>query len=304
MTVQAHALGGLEQERGIADRLGGRDQQELLRRRGHPLHPTSEGLLDAGRQRSGVGQSEAARQLRRVAAARQLEQRQRVAGRLGDDAVPDAIVQRARDHRLEQRSRVVVTETLDHELRQTAQHIVLAGLPGPEDQRDRLGEQPACDECEYLRRGPVKPLRIVHQADQRLLLGGIAQETQHGQADQETIRCLAGLQAERRGQRVALRRGQRLEPVQQRRTQLVQPRIRKLHLGLDADRVEYPAARRPLGHVLQQRRLAHTRLAAHHQRLALARADGADQQIERRALAAPAEEPPPGIRSRHGRFPP
>ena len=253
MTIQVHALGGLEQERGIADRLGRREQQDLLRRRGHPLHPASEGLLDADRQRRGVGEPKAAGQLRRVAAARQLEQRQRVAGRLGDDAVPDAVVQRAGDHRLEQRSRVVVVEAFDHELRQTAQDVVLAGLPGPEDQRDGFGEQPACDKCEYLCRGPVEPLRIVHHADHRPIVGGFAQETQHGQADQEAIRCLAGLQAECRGQGVALRRGQRLEPVEQRRTQLVQSGIRELHLGLDADRVEHPAVRRPLDQVVQQR---------------------------------------------------
>ena len=60
---------------------------------------------------------------------------------------------------------------------------------------------------------------------------------------------------------------------------------------LDADRMEYPAARCPLGHVFQQRRLAHTRLAAHHQRLALACADGADQQVEHCSLAAPAQLP-------------
>ena len=48
MTVQAQVIGGLEEEPGIADRLGGRDQQEPLRRLRHPLHPTSEGLLDAG----------------------------------------------------------------------------------------------------------------------------------------------------------------------------------------------------------------------------------------------------------------
>ena len=291
--VEAQAIGGLEEEHGIADRLGGRDQQQPLRRRGQPLHPAGEGLLDAGRQGSGIGQPEAARQLRRVAAARQLEQRQRVAGRLADDAVSDAIVQRACDHRLQQRSRVVVAETFDHELRQPLQLAVLAGLAEPEDQRDRLGEQPARDEREDLRRGAVEPLRIVDQADQRLLLGGVTQETQHGQADQETIRCLAGPQAEGGGQRFTLRRGQPLEPVQQRRTQLLQPGERELHLGLDADRVEYPAARRPLGHVLQQRRLADTGLAAHHQRLALACANGADQLIEGRALATPAEQPPP-----------
>jgi hypothetical protein len=161
----------------------------------------------AGRQGSGIGQPEAARELRRVAAARQLDQRQRIATGLGDNAVPDAIVQRARDHRLEQPPRVLVSEALDHQFEQPVQRIVLAGLPGPEDQPDRLGHQPTRHERENLRRGPVKPLRIVHQADQGLLLGGFAEKTQHGQADKETIRRLAGPQAECRGQRVTLRRG-------------------------------------------------------------------------------------------------
>ena len=128
-TVEPHTIGGLEEELGIADRLGGRDQQQPLRRGRHPLHPTREGLLDAGRQRSAVGQPEASRELCRVAAARQLEQRQRVAGGLGDDAVADAIVQPAGDHGLEQRPRVVVRQTLHGELREPRQRVVLAGRP-------------------------------------------------------------------------------------------------------------------------------------------------------------------------------
>ena len=55
---------------------------------------------------------------------------------------------------------------------------------------------------------------VVDQADQRRVLGGLAEKAQHGEADQEAIRCFAATQAERRGQRVALRRGQPLQPVQ------------------------------------------------------------------------------------------
>jgi hypothetical protein len=47
MTVQVHAIGGLEEKRGIADRIGGREQEQLLRARGRPFHPASKGLLDA-----------------------------------------------------------------------------------------------------------------------------------------------------------------------------------------------------------------------------------------------------------------
>ena len=77
-------------------------------------------------------------------------------------------------------------------------------------------------------------------------------------------------------------------------TQLVQSRIRKLHLDLDADRVEYPAVRGPLDQVVQQRRLADAGVASQHERLALACADGAHQQIERRTLPLPARSPGPG----------
>jgi DNA-binding CsgD family transcriptional regulator len=66
--------------------------------------------------------------------------------------------------------------------------------------------------------------------------------------------------------------------VDQRRTQLLQPGVGKLHLGLDTDRVKDPAARRSLLDVAEQCRLADAGLAAQHQRLALARADGAEQR--------------------------
>ena len=84
----------------------------------------------------------------------------------------------------------------------------------------------------------------------------------------------------------------------------MQPRVRKLHLGLDADSPEDLALQRPLSQVLQQHRLADPGLTAQHERSALASADGVHQLIDRRALALPAEEPRPGIGSRHGGLPP
>ena len=60
-----------------------------------------------------------------------------------------------------------------------------------------------------LRRGTIQPLRIIDQADQWALLGHLGQQAQHGQADQKAIRHVAGGQAERAPERVALRTGNR-----------------------------------------------------------------------------------------------
>ena len=70
----------------------------------------------------------------------------------------------------------------------------------------------------------------------------------------------------------------------------MQPGERELHLRLDTGGTRHTAARRLLDQVLQQRRLAHARLATHHQRPALARANSVDEPVEHVAFAAPAPQ--------------
>ena len=57
-----------------------------------------------------------------------------------------------------------------------------------EDHGQRLRPEPTGDELQRLRRGPVQPLRVVHHADQGLLLGDHAEQVQHRQAEQKAIR--------------------------------------------------------------------------------------------------------------------
>ena len=150
-----------------------------------------------------------------VNAPRQLQQRQRVAARLGDDLVADPRVQGPGERRVQQRPRVVLAQALDHELRQSRQ--LVARLARREDQADRFRLQAARDEREDLRRGAIEPLLVIHQADQRLLLGHLGEQAQDGQADEEAIRRRPGADAERRPQRIALRSREALEPIQHRR---------------------------------------------------------------------------------------
>jgi hypothetical protein len=88
-----------------------------------------------------------------------------------------------------------------------------------------------------------------------------------------------GAEAERGLQRLTVRIGQPVQVIQQRLAQLLQSGERQLHLGLDAYGTDDPAARRAHANVVQQRRLAHPRLADQHQRLALARPDSIDQPV-------------------------
>ena len=113
--------------------------------------------------------------------------------------------------------------------------VVAAARPRGAHERDPLGEEPAGDEAEDLRRGVVEPLRVVDDADERLLLGDLGEQRQRREPDQEAVGCRRRAQPEHRRERVALRAGQPLEVLQHRRAELVQPAVGELHLRLDAD---------------------------------------------------------------------
>ena len=53
--------------------------------------------------------------------------------------------------------------------------------------RHPLGEETACDEADDLRGSLIKPLRIVDDADERLLLGDVGKQRQRGQSHQESL---------------------------------------------------------------------------------------------------------------------
>ena len=179
-----------------------------------------------------------------------------------------------------------LTQAAHLEIRQVPE--LLAGLPRREHEPHRLGQQPASDERERQRRGLIQPLRVVDDAQQRTLLGHFGHQAEYGQADEEPIRGGARAQAEDDPKRVTLWSRQPLEPIEQRRAQLMQAREGQLHLGLHPHRPHDGQIRRRLDQVLQQRRLPDPGLALQHQRPALALADRRDQPVQQRALAGPA----------------
>jgi hypothetical protein len=104
-------------------------------------------------------------------------------------------------------------------------------------------------------------MRIIDHAEERLLLGRRGQQAQHRQPDQEPIGRVPRLQPEGHAERIPLRARQPIQPIQQRRGQLLQDRERTLHLRLHTNRPHHPEPRRGADRRLDQRRLPDPRIA-------------------------------------------
>ena len=146
----------------------------------------------------------------------QLQQRQRVAACLGDDAVPYPLIQPSRGRRVQQRTGVTAAEALDRQQWQAPPRLLLGWLTHREHQGDRFREQATRNERQCLRRGLIEPLRVIDQAHQRQLLSRLGQQPEHRQTDQQAIRRLPPTQAKDRAQRIALRAWQASEMAQHR----------------------------------------------------------------------------------------
>ena len=95
--LDAEPLGRAPDERRVAHRLGRGQQQQSLGRLGQLTGALEIVILEVAREVCRGEKPEAARQLRRAHAPRQLEQSERVAAGLRDDAVADAVVEPTRD---------------------------------------------------------------------------------------------------------------------------------------------------------------------------------------------------------------
>ena len=204
------------------------------------------------------------------------------------DASAHALIEAGRGHRCQQRPSRLLIQPGQPQIRQTRQRILRRRRrPGGKDQPHRLGQQPPPHEAEHLSGGLIQPLHVIDDAQQRTLLGGLCQQVQRRQRHQKRFRGLPGRQTQCHTQRLTLGFDQRVQAREHRRAKVVQPSEGQLHLRLDAHAPRHPEARRPLGHVPQQRRLADPRLPAQHQHGAAPTTHPIQQPVQRRALASP-----------------
>jgi hypothetical protein len=142
----------------------------------------------------------------------------------------------------------------------------------------------------------VQPLRVIGHAQQRPLLGGIRDQTEHCEPDEKRARHLSRAQPERDAERLTLRVGKTLLEVEDRRAELLQRCVIELHFTLDAQNPDDAKVLGCLDRELEQRGLANPRVAVHDEDRAVAAPRGIEQSVEHRSFALPTEQPP-GLRA-------
>jgi hypothetical protein len=162
-------------------------------------------------------------------------------------------------------------------------------LPRGEDEGNPVGDQPSGRERERLRGCTIEPLRIVDDRQQRAFLGGLREEAQGRQTDEEGVRSGAHPEPERDRQGLVLRRRQAVREGKNRREQLLKRSEGELDLPFHANRPQDPEPLRRLDRVFEQLGLAHAGLAKDHERPAVPASGGFEEPVECLSLALPAQ---------------
>ena len=86
-------------------------------------------------------------------------------------------------------------------------------------------------------------MSVLHETEQRPLLGRGRQQAEHGESDQEPVRDVTRCEAQGDVQRVLLGLRERVELVEHWRTELMDPGERELHLRLHARDLRHTESR-------------------------------------------------------------
>jgi hypothetical protein len=105
----------------------------------------------------------------------------------------------------------------------------------------------------------VEPLCVVHDAQQRLLLGRLSHQAERPEGDQEPVAFMSRGKPERDAERASLGLGERIDAAEHRTAQLVQSGEGKLHLRFDTGHADHVETGRLPDQVVQQGRLADPR---------------------------------------------
>ena len=265
------AQGRLDHPDQAAVRAGG-DQQRAALVVAEVVERAPERPLDAGARSQRLLERFTAGPLAVGQQARDLQQRERIAGGglhqpLGDGGCEPVGLRRG-----QQLTRLLVGQRLDRQQlqpRDLERGHRRAVAHGP-DHRDAFGAEPAAGEQERLQRRLVEPLRVVDRNQDRLLLGRHREQAEQAGRDREPVVRRRRPERERPPQRARLHLRDVVEAVEQGCDQLGQAGERDVGLGLDPPRPQHPQPRRLADRPAHQRGLADAGLAVHQQRPALA----------------------------------
>ena len=269
----------------IAGGVGGSEQQQGLTRPRQRPDALQKRALQNGADRQRLRQQVSASELVGGQARRELDQREGISVR----ALDQAVAERRRELRREQRVSCLAVETGEPKLRQPLESGRLP-VARCKEQHDTLRLEAPRRERERLGGRAVEPLSIVHDAKQRLLVRSLREQAQHADGDQETVARLARRESESTAQRVSLRLWDSVDLVEYRQQDPLQRGERELRLRLDPDAPEDAQVLRTLDRVAEERRLADPWLAADDECSTPRLAGLEEQALDSGALHAPADE--------------
>src|ERR1700730_992792 len=245
-------LSGAPEQRGVPYWVGSREEHQTLGRLGEGADACQIVVLDPARNILRLANRKATCQLCCANALRQFQQGKRVAPRLRDDPFSDPLIQSAWDDGRQQGPRIRSFQPSEHQLRQASKLAFAARLAHPENDRDRLRQQPSGHKPEDLAGGAGEPLRTIHKTRERPLYRYLGEQAQDSQRNEEGIWNIAGREAEGDPQSALLWLRKTIELVNHRPAQLMERGERQLHLGFDAGNVGDSKAGSLLSRVAKQ----------------------------------------------------
>src|SRR4051812_43154126 len=147
--------------------------------------------------------------------------------------------------------------------------------------------QPPNSKSKRVCRGPIEPVRVIDEEQERPLLRGRAEQGEGRCPDGETRRPFGLRYPKCRRQRLCLRSLEPVDFTQDRAANLEQPRKRKLSLRLHAPRTQNAKTRSARCRVVQECRLPDPRLPDQHQRAAQPVARAGDERVNPVLLIPP-----------------
>ena len=179
---------------------------------------------------------------------------------------------------------LVVGKPLDQQCGYSLEGRGIPVTAGREQHRDAIGVQASRDEAKSGQRLVIEAVRVVDNAEHRPRRGGLSEERQRRQSNEEPVRWLTVPETEGRFERRTLRTGQAANAAQERDQEPVHAGERQIPLGLEAIDAHHLEVVGSPHRTIEQRRLADARFAVKHQCAAHALTSGGQQTVQRRSF--------------------
>jgi len=290
--VEAELLSGIPEQRGIAFGFGGGEREERLRVLRQLCEPLGERMLELAEERSIFERGHSLGEFCSRPGTRKLDQRERIPVGLGDDPIANDWIRRTGHHRIESlpASAASRPESCSTGKPREIAFVEVGDAPSGDDDHDAFGNQTPGDEVDRLRRRAIKPLSVVHDPQQRLELRDLSDKLEHRHPHEEPIRRRADTATESDFESGPGRTREIRQVVEHGLAELLQTRVRKLHLGFDAEHRADTEVLRHLGHFVEQSRLPDAGLATNDDRTTVACSGPPQQARQTLALAGAAQQ--------------